>query len=78
MAKPFDVRTEVEVGATPEQAWTMAAHCNADFLLPMHHSTFRLSYEPVGEPMARMLAAAGKEDERVVVREVGGEWAIGN
>jgi hypothetical protein len=56
----------------------MAAHCNADFLLPMHHSTFRLSYEPVGEPMERMLAAAGKEDERVVVREVGGEWAIGN
>jgi hypothetical protein len=27
--------------------------------------------------MERMLTAAGKDDERVVVREVGGEWAIG-
>lgn len=68
----------VAAHATPEQAWAMAAHCNADHLLPMHHSTFRLSYEPVAEPMERMLAAAGKDDQRVVVREVGGEWAIGN
>ena len=37
----------------------MAAHCNADFLLPMHHSTFRLSYEPVGEPMAAVARGCG-------------------
>ena len=66
----------VAAHATPEQAWAMAAHRNADYLLPMHHSTFRLSYEPVAEPMER-LAAAGQDGERVVVHEVGGEWAIG-
>jgi L-ascorbate metabolism protein UlaG (beta-lactamase superfamily) len=62
--------------ATPEQAWEMAGHVRADFILPMHHSTFRLSYEPVGEPMKRMLAAAGDDAGRVVVREVGGQWAM--
>jgi L-ascorbate metabolism protein UlaG (beta-lactamase superfamily) len=61
--------------ATPEQAWEMAGHCGADFLLPMHHSTFRLSHEPPHEPMERMLAVAGTEADRVVVREVGGQWA---
>ena len=68
----------VAAHATPEQAWDMANHVKAERILPMHHSTFRLSYEPVAEPMERMLAAAGKDDQRVVVREVGGEWAIGN
>jgi L-ascorbate metabolism protein UlaG (beta-lactamase superfamily) len=61
--------------ATPEQAWEMAGHCGARAILPMHHSTFRLSYEPIGEPIERMLAAAGDEVERVVVREVGGQWS---
>jgi hypothetical protein len=41
----------------------------------MHHSTFRLSHEPVGEPIERLMEAAGKDGERVVVREVGGSWA---
>jgi L-ascorbate metabolism protein UlaG (beta-lactamase superfamily) len=62
--------------ATPEQAWRMADHCHADFLLPMHHSTFRLSYEPVHEPMERLLAAAGDDEARVVVRDVGRQWAL--
>jgi L-ascorbate metabolism protein UlaG (beta-lactamase superfamily) len=65
----------VAAHATPEQAWEMAGHCGADFLLPMHHSTFRLSHEPPHEPMERMLAVAGAEADRVVVREVGGQWA---
>src|SRR5687767_2299065 len=41
----------VQAHATPEQAWDMANHAKADLVLPMHHSTFRLSYEPVGEPI---------------------------
>ncbi len=60
--------------ATPEQAWDMANHMNADYLLPIHHSTFRLSHEPMGEPMERMLTVAGADVDRVVVREVGGQW----
>jgi L-ascorbate metabolism protein UlaG (beta-lactamase superfamily) len=67
----------IHAHANPEQAWEMTGHLRADFLLPMHHSTFRLSKEPVGEPLERLLAAAGREAERVVVREVGGLWAHG-
>jgi L-ascorbate metabolism protein UlaG (beta-lactamase superfamily) len=61
--------------ATPEQAWQMADHCRAKRILPMHHSTFRLSHEPTGEPIERMLAAAGRNADRIVAREVGHQWA---
>lgn len=62
--------------ATPEQAWSMAEHCRAEHVLPMHHSTFRLSHEPIGEPIERLLTAAGKLIDRVVVRQIGGSWAL--
>ncbi|HSI34090.1 MAG: MBL fold metallo-hydrolase [Phycisphaerae bacterium] len=62
--------------ATPEQAWQMADQMNADFILPMHHSTFRLSHEPTGEPMERLMEVAGSKAERVVVSAVGGQWAL--
>jgi L-ascorbate metabolism protein UlaG (beta-lactamase superfamily) len=64
----------VAAHATPEQAWAMVNHMNADYLLPMHHSTFRLSHEPTAEPLERVLTAAGGNAGRVVVREVGGQW----
>jgi L-ascorbate metabolism protein UlaG (beta-lactamase superfamily) len=60
--------------ATPEQAWEMMGHMGAEFLLPMHHSTFRLSHEPTGEPVERLLTVAGKEAERIVMTQVGGIW----
>jgi len=61
--------------ATPEQAWTMADHLNADHLLPMHHSTFRLSHEPTAEPLERLLTVAGLGRDRIVTTQVGGQWA---
>jgi L-ascorbate metabolism protein UlaG (beta-lactamase superfamily) len=67
----------VAVHATPEQAWAMADHCGARAVLPMHHSTFRLSHEPMHEPIERMLAAAGGDAERIVIREVGQQWSAG-
>lgn len=65
----------IEGHASPEQAWQMAEHVRADFVLPMHHSTFRLSYEPMNEPLERLLAAAGRSSDRIVISEVGGMWA---
>jgi L-ascorbate metabolism protein UlaG (beta-lactamase superfamily) len=62
--------------ATPEEAWDMAGHCRAQRILPIHHSTFRLSHEPPGEPMERLLEVAGRDAERVVVRAVGGSWML--
>ena len=43
--------------ATPEQALEMADDCRAERILPMHHSTFRLSHEPTNEPIERLQAA---------------------
>jgi len=48
----------------------------ADYLLPVHHSTFRLSREPLEEPMQRLLAAAGAESWRVVGGETGATWTL--
>ena len=62
--------------ANPEQAWAMADHCRADHVLPMHHSTFRLSHEPMHEPLERLLEAAGRLVDRVVVRQIGASWAL--
>jgi L-ascorbate metabolism protein UlaG (beta-lactamase superfamily) len=62
--------------ANPEQVWQMADHVRADFLLPMHHSTFKLSHEPMHEPIERLLAAAGNDQSRVVIRDVGDAWSV--
>ncbi|HEX8853739.1 MAG TPA: MBL fold metallo-hydrolase, partial [Pyrinomonadaceae bacterium] len=62
--------------ANPEQSWAMAREMNATYILPMHHSTFRLSREPVGEPISRLLAAAGRERWRVALTQVGQTWTL--
>jgi L-ascorbate metabolism protein UlaG (beta-lactamase superfamily) len=60
--------------ATPEQVWQMFEHLGGRWLLPMHHSTFRLSHEPMHEPIDRMLGAAGHHSDRVVICQPGEEW----
>ena len=65
----------VRAHATPEQAWQMATACGARRVAAMHHSTFRLSREPTDEPLQRLLAAAGDERRRVVIRRVGDLWS---
>jgi L-ascorbate metabolism protein UlaG (beta-lactamase superfamily) len=62
--------------ASPEQAWTMFQRLGAEYVLPVHHSTFRLSREPVDEPIRRFLTAAGSESWRVIGTEVGATWSI--
>ncbi|HYC32451.1 MAG TPA: MBL fold metallo-hydrolase [Gemmatimonadales bacterium] len=60
--------------ATPEQAWRMFEESGAEYLLPIHHSTFRLSREPLDEPVRRLLSAADEERDRVIITEVGASW----
>lgn len=62
--------------ASPEQAWAMRDEMGAKYILPMHHSTFRLSREPVTEPIERMLRVAGDERWRVAVQEPGQTWVL--
>ena len=66
----------INVHANPEQSWRMAREMGAEHILPMHHSTFRLSREPVDEPRRRLLAAAGGERRRVALTEVGETWTL--
>ncbi|MCL6517971.1 MBL fold metallo-hydrolase [Alicyclobacillus sp.] len=56
---------------TPEQAWQMFVEAGGRWLVPMHWDTFVLSREPVAEPLERLLAAAGPEQDRVVIRRHG-------
>jgi L-ascorbate metabolism protein UlaG (beta-lactamase superfamily) len=62
--------------ASPEQAWSMFRALEASYVLPIHHSTFRLSREPSDEPVRRFLAAAGPDRWRVVLTEVGDTWSL--
>lgn len=60
--------------ASPEQAWEMVERLKPAAVLPMHHSTFKLSHEPWAEPIARLLRCA--DPNRIVVRDVGGSWSL--
>lgn len=66
----------IHAHASPEQSWQMAREMGAEFLLPMHHSTFRLSREPEGEPVRRLLAAAGPDRRRVALTQIGETWTL--
>jgi L-ascorbate metabolism protein UlaG (beta-lactamase superfamily) len=62
--------------ANPEQSWMMAREMGASYVLPMHHSTFRLSREPAGEPIERLERVAGRERWRIALREPGETWTL--
>jgi L-ascorbate metabolism protein UlaG (beta-lactamase superfamily) len=55
----------------PEQAVAMANAARARYLIPIHHSTFRLSEEPMDEPIQRLELALATEPERVALRKQG-------
>ena len=48
---------------------------NARYLLPVHHSTFELSDEPMAEPMQRLEAVAAEQFDRII-KERPGELVV--
>lgn len=56
---------------TPEEAIEMANAAGGQFIMPVHHQTFRLSFEPLREPIERFQAALSNSPERIALREVG-------
>lgn len=60
----------------PEQALSMANQAGAEFILPVHHRTFKLSNEPYDEPIERLLNASGAAQDRVTIRDIGGEFHL--
>jgi L-ascorbate metabolism protein UlaG (beta-lactamase superfamily) len=56
---------------SPEQALELANAARARYVVPVHHQTFRLSEEPMNEPIERLTAALHAEPERLALRQVG-------
>jgi len=56
---------------TPEQALSMANAAGATHIVPIHHQTFRLSDEPMREPIERLQEALQREPVRLGLREIG-------
>jgi L-ascorbate metabolism protein UlaG (beta-lactamase superfamily) len=66
----------IQSHCTPEQAVDMANATDAQFIMPVHHQTFRLSFEPFREPIERFQAALSNTPERVVLREIGETFVL--
>jgi L-ascorbate metabolism protein UlaG (beta-lactamase superfamily) len=62
--------------AKPEQVWQMFLQTGAKYLIPIHWGTFKLSNEPMMEPLTRLIGAAGNQSSRIVVREIGSAWTL--
>jgi L-ascorbate metabolism protein UlaG (beta-lactamase superfamily) len=61
----------------PEQAWEMAQHTGAEYVLPVHHQTFQLGREAFKEPIERLLKAAGSQPQRICLQDIGQEFHLG-
>jgi L-ascorbate metabolism protein UlaG (beta-lactamase superfamily) len=61
------------VHTSPEDALQAFLDVGARWMVPMHYGTFRLSYEPVDEPVPRLLADAGRRgiENKIYVLEEG-------
>lgn len=68
----YDAPSGREVHMNPEEAVRAFQELRAKTLVPMHYGTFRLGYEPLDEPPARLLARAreaGIEKQVLVMTE---------
>jgi L-ascorbate metabolism protein UlaG (beta-lactamase superfamily) len=66
----------VRTHCNPEQAIQMANDAGARFIMPVHHQTFRLSFEPFREPIERFEAALHDTPERIALREIGETFVL--
>ncbi|MBA3832762.1 MAG: MBL fold metallo-hydrolase [Chthoniobacterales bacterium] len=82
--RPFDLAI-IGIGAyqpwihshcTPEQAIAMADAAGARHIMPVHHQTFKLSFEPFREPIERFTGALQNESERIALREIGETFVL--
>ena len=65
-----DARTH----CTPEQAVRMVDACGANYIVPIHHSTFPIGQEPLREPLTRLEHAISAD--RIALKSVGDVWSL--
>jgi L-ascorbate metabolism protein UlaG (beta-lactamase superfamily) len=61
----------IHAHCTPEEAVAMGDEAGARYLMPIHHQTFMLSWEPMTEPIQRFTAALRNAPNRVALTEIG-------
>ncbi len=61
---------------TPEEAVAMSNEADARFILPIHHQTFKLSWEPMDEPIARFHKALAQEPQRIAATQIGETFVL--
>ncbi len=66
----------IRAHCTPEEAVAMADEARARYLLPIHHQTFKLSWEPMDEPIQRFVTALHTTPERVALTEIGQTFVL--
>jgi L-ascorbate metabolism protein UlaG (beta-lactamase superfamily) len=59
---------------TPEEAVKMTDSARAEFIVPVHHSTFPLGREPISEPLERLERVLSPD--RIGIRRVGETWRV--
>jgi len=66
----------VHAHCNPEEAWRMSNEFGSEYVLGVHHQTFKLSQEVATEPIERLIGIAGNSGSRVVAREIGNEFHL--
>jgi L-ascorbate metabolism protein UlaG (beta-lactamase superfamily) len=66
----------IQSHCTPEQAVEMATAAGAQFIMPVHHQTFRLSFEPLREPIERFQTILRNTPERIALHEIGETFVL--
>ena len=66
----------IRTHCTPEQAIRMADMAEARFIMPVHHQTFKLSFEPFHEPIERFVSALAASPERIALKEIGETFVL--
>lgn len=69
----YDAPTKRDVHMNPEQALSAFEELGAGLMIPMHFGSFRLSYEPLHEPLHRLREEAARRAlmDRVCILEEG-------
>lgn len=65
-----------ETHCNPEESLNMVDMMRARSMMPIHHSTFRQSEEPMADPMNRLRIAIERSNTKLAVRTVGGSYTI--
>ena len=61
---------------TPEEAVEMSDEAGVRYIMPVHHETFKLSWEPMDEPLRRFRTALAADPERQALGEIGQTFTL--